>query len=755
MPDPRWDNLKEIFNAAIALEPAERSTYLDRACDGNHSLRQAVQSLIKSHEESTNFVDKPGFQAAAEMLLGRIDFAPGQQVAHYRIISKIGEGGMGQVYLAEDSKLKRYVALKVLSSVGASDARRRLLREARAAAALDHPHICGIHEIGEANGTSYIAMQYVEGETLDVILKRERLTCDVTLTIARQIAEGLAEAHARNLIHRDIKPQNIMLTHRRQVKILDFGLAKSVTGGGMLDSDAETQPLLTRAGAIVGTVPYMSPEQVKGEALDSRSDIFSFGAVLYEMFTGRRPFAAKSTAEIISEILKAEPEPISSHSNNAPSGLQDFLSKCLAKDPQKRYQTMREVAIELERLSHAPKPTRPRTTGAAATDGLAIADDRSKGVGFPTSRGALALLATVMLVVIAGVYLWRIRTSQTVQSGNVKSVNSAAYDYYLRGKLNASSENRDNNETAIRVLEDVVKMEPSYAPAYAELARAYGIKANYFAPEAEKKKLNEDAKLAVEKSLLLDPNLAEGHFVRGGLLWTPANRFPHEQAIQSLKKAIVLDPNLEEAHHQLGVIYFHIGLLDKGEEELKKALAINPSDTLARFRLGSIEVCRGKYEEALAVLKTVPREANPSIVDRATAISLFQLGRTQEAAAVVEDYLKTYPRDEGGNVTSVKAMLLANEGKEREAEEIIKRAIEIGKSFLHFHHTTYNIASAYALMNKVDEALKWLQFTADDGFPCYPLFENDANLNRLRKDERFIAFMTKLKQQWQRYNATL
>jgi tetratricopeptide (TPR) repeat protein len=245
------------------------------------------------------------------------------------------------------------------------------------------------------------------------------------------------------------------------------------------------------------------------------------------------------------------------------------------------------------------------------------------------------------------------------------------------------------------------------------------------------------------------------HFVRGYLLWSPANRFPHEQAIQAFKRAIALDPNLDEAHHQLGVVYTHIGLLDKAWDEVEKALAINPTNTMARFRLGVVNLYRARYEDALSVFKTVPREANPALVDRTVATALFQLGRTQEASEVVEDYLKTYPTDEGGNVTSVKAMLLAKAGKAREAEETIQRAIEIGKSFTHFHHTTYNIASAYALLNKPDQALKWLQYTVDDGFPCYPLFENDANLNSLRKDERFIAFMAKLKQQWERYQATL
>jgi tetratricopeptide (TPR) repeat protein len=198
----------------------------------------------------------------------------------------------------------------------------------------------------------------------------------------------------------------------------------------------------------------------------------------------------------------------------------------------------------------------------------------------------------------------------------------------------------------------------------------------------------------------------------------------------------------------------HIGLLDKGWDEIQKSLSINPSNTLARFRFGVINLYRAKYEDALAVFKSTPLEKNPSLWAFQTATALFQLGRTQEAEAIVDDYLKKYPADEGGVGASVKAMTLAKAGKEREAEEMIQHAIEIGSGFGHFHHTAYNIASAYALMNKLEEANKWLQNAADDGFPCYPLYENDANLNSLRKDERFIAFMAKLKQQWERYQAS-
>jgi len=456
--------------------------------------------------------------------------------------------------------------------------------------------------------------------------------------------------------------------------------------------------------------------------------------------------------------LTKKPGPLSDYCKTCPPELQRIVSKCLEKDLERRYQTMRDVATDLENM-------RRECEGGAlpasisdisnATFQAAVTDPIAERRSFLKSHLKLTLLVVAVLAMLGSVYALFLRSSRVVPAGSVTSVNSAAYDYYLRGKLKATSENREQNESAIKILEDVVNQNPSFAPAYAELARAYGIKANYFAPEAEQRKLNDDAKVYVEKALALDPNLAEGHFVRGFLLWTHANRFPHEQAIQSDKRAVDLDPNLEQAHHHLGVMYFHIGLLDKADAELRQALAINPSDTLARFRLGSINLCRGKYDEALAILKTVPREANAAIVDRATADALLHLGRTQEAFDIVENYLKQNSTDEGGNVTSVKAILLAKAGKTRDAEEMIQRAIYIGQGFQHFHHTTYNIAATYALMNNADEAVKWLKLTADDGFPCYPLFEQDASLNNIRKDERFIAFMTQQRQQWEKYKSSL
>src|SRR6202162_3946839 len=226
----------------------------------------------------------------------------GQTISHYRIVEKLGGGGMGVVYLAEDTRLDRKVAIKFLAAEVATDerAKQRLLREAKPAATLDHPNICAIYEVGEEDSHSFIVLQYIEGETLAARLKRHLPDLREALAIATQVADALNEAHARGIIHRDIKPENIMLTSRGQVKVLDFGLAKVLRDPGILESDAQTGSMLSMPGVVMGTVPYMSPEQVRGEELDGRSDIFSFGTVLYEVFSGRRPFEARSTAEVIS-----------------------------------------------------------------------------------------------------------------------------------------------------------------------------------------------------------------------------------------------------------------------------------------------------------------------------------------------------------------------------------------------------------------------------------------------------------------------
>ncbi len=683
----------------------------------------------------------------------------GEIVSHYRIVEKLGRGGMGEVYLAEDKHLGRKVAIKFLPAEVANNeiARQRQLREAQTAATLDHPNICAIYEVGQEGGYSFIVLQYIEGETLAARLKRQLPDLREALAIAAQVADALNEAHARGIIHRDIKPENIMLTMRGQVKVLDFGLAKILRDPGMVEPDAETGTLLSIPGMLIGTVPYMSPEQVRGEDLDRRSDIFSFGIVLYELLSGRRPFEAKSTADVISAILTREPPPINRSSlSHSGSGEERLMRKCLEKDAARRYQTMGDLISDLAQIrrEYESGQVSPVLDASPVKQKEVIAAPGGRWRRLHVSRLGLVLTA-VALVVASAFYMSSFRTPKPTSASGIKSANPAAYDAYMRGMVNVKSENPANNEAAIKLFQQAVAADPNFAAAYAELARAYSIKVRFFAPVAEKKELNEEAEVDVDKALALDPNLAEGYFARGLMLWTPYKRFPHEQAVQSYKRALELNPNLDEAHHQLGFVYLHIGLLDQGWQEIQKALAINPGNTLARYRLGVIDMCRGKYEEAFQIFNTTPLEQSPSLLASYTSTALFRLGRNQEASVIIEQFFKDYPKDEGGLVTSVKAMMLAKAGKQREAEDTMQRAVEIGRGYAHFHHTSYNMASAYALMNQPEPAMKWLQVTADEGFPCYPLFEGDANLDNLRKDPRFISFMTKIKQQWEHYNATL
>lgn len=275
-----------------------------------------------------------------------------ENLSHYRILSKLGAGGMGEVYLAEDIELRRKVALKLLKpeSLGDERSRQRLVREAQTAATLDHPNICAIYEVGHDQDRSFIAMQYVEGETLANRIRNCALTLGESLDLAGQIAGALSEAHSRNIIHRDIKPQNIMITARGQAKLMDFGLASLIGQKLSTESQFETEIVLTDPGSAVGTVPYMSPEQLRGEPLDGRTDIFSFGTVIYQMMTGQQPFAGRTDVQTITWILTHDPPPLTRYVPDAPSELQQIVTKALAKNRHKRYQTAEDLRIDIQSL---------------------------------------------------------------------------------------------------------------------------------------------------------------------------------------------------------------------------------------------------------------------------------------------------------------------------------------------------------------------------------------------------------------------
>ncbi len=366
-------------------------------------------------------------------------------------------------------------------------------------------------------------------------------------------------------------------------------------------------------------------------------------------------------------------------------------------------------------------------------------------------RDVLALQSEIARAVVQEIQI-NLTPQEQMRLASARPVKPEAYDEYLRGRFYSNRHTKADNENAIVTLERSVAIDPTFASAHAELAQAYVWRFFLFTPG--EKHWEEKAFVAVEKALSLDPDLAEVYLARGRLLWTPANHFPHEKAIQEYRRALTLNPNLDEAQNQLALIYNHIGAFDRALQELQKAVATNPSNAQARFRVGQTFLFQGKYEQALTALREVPREINPALVGHNTAMALLRLGRRDEAAAMLVELLRN-SKDEGGVFSSVQALLAASASEKNKAEKEIKDAIEKGKGFGHFHHTAYHIACAYALMKKIEPAIKWLQAAAEDGFPCYSLFEYDPYLDNLRKDPRFVALIANLKERWVPYRGGL
>jgi TolB-like protein/Flp pilus assembly protein TadD len=343
----------------------------------------------------------------------------------------------------------------------------------------------------------------------------------------------------------------------------------------------------------------------------------------------------------------------------------------------------------------------------------------------------------------------KLTPQEQLRFGKVPPVNAQAYDHYLRGRFYLHRQTRDGNETAIRSLEQAVAADAGFAAAHAELAQAYLWKLFLFAPNETE--WAERAFIEAEKALELDPDLAVAYLARGRTLWTPGNHFPHEAAIRDYRRALELNPALDEARNQIALVYCHVGLLDEALRESRKAVETDPNNYLAQYRIGETLNFQCHNEEALLALRGIPKDANPALVGHQIVWALYNLGRKEEAAATAEQYLKDHPDDYGGLFTSLQAILAGADGNHELAEEKIALAVERGKGFGHFHHTAYQIACAYALMKKPEQAIKFLEWAAEDGFPCYPLFEKDRNLDSVRDESRFRALLRNLKQKHEHY----
>jgi len=341
----RWQRVRDVLEQAMELAPEKRSRFLDVACSSDPSLRSEVQSLLSADARArSSFLESPPLQSAT--------LATGTKLGDYEIVSQIGSGGMGVVYRARDLRLDREVAIKVLPVHLSSDTARlkRFEQEAKSAAALNHPNILAVYQLGTFEGAPYLVSELLEGQTVRDVMKAGPLSQPRLRDYAEQIADGLAAAHERGIIHRDLKPENLFVTKDNRVKILDFGLAKLVQGESESPETVATLGLQTHPGMIAGTVGYMSPEQVRGEKLDTRTDLFSFGVVLYEMATGKRPFEGDTSGVTFEAILNRQPIPPTKLNAKVAPGLENMIAKALEKDRDIRYQHASDIRADLKRL---------------------------------------------------------------------------------------------------------------------------------------------------------------------------------------------------------------------------------------------------------------------------------------------------------------------------------------------------------------------------------------------------------------------
>jgi serine/threonine protein kinase len=562
-----WTTVKRIHQSALDIDSSERAAFVEESCGGDEALRREVESLLTYAAEAESFLERPA-----------VDIAPtppgesheatlvGRTISHYQVLSLLGAGGMGEVYLARDPRLDRTVALKILPGELAADADRmqRFTREAKAASALNHPNVATIYDVGESDGISFIAMEHVDGETLLARISR-RMTPPEVVDIAVQAADALDLAHAKGITHRDIKPANLMLTHRGNVKVLDFGVAKVARNDeGRLNGDWTVEPV-TAVGSVVGSAPYMSPEQIVGGDVDSRSDVFSLGVVIYQMATGQLPFSGSTRAEMKDRILHAAPEPMMRLNPDLPSELERITFKCLDKRTDSRYQSARELLIDLWPLKRQ-------------------LDARTDSPRFELLR--------------------RPDSTRAVPAAT-RAIASEASEFIARGWAHLRSGSFFELAQAVSAFLAATEIEPTYAAAHAGLALARVTQATvHDIPHLEA--LGE-AKAAALRALALDHESADAQVAVGQVMlfaewdWIAAER--------SFQRALAINPNHAEAYLHYGGLMEALGELPRGLELKLQGLERDSASALAHVLIAVSFWNQRRYDDVIVwVNKALDRD---------------------------------------------------------------------------------------------------------------------------------------------------
>ena len=558
----RWATVKHIHQCALDKDPSERAAFVDESCGGDETLRREVQSLLMYATEAESFLERPAIDVAPTRPSAPCETAlVGRTVSHYQVLSLLGAGGMGEVYLARDPRLDRTVALKILPGDLAVDPDRmqRFEREARAASALNHPNVATIYDVGESDGIHFIVMEHVEGETIAARIGRP-LTPSEVIDVAVQAADALDVAHAKGITHRDIKPANLMLTLRGHVKVLDFGVAKMARGDEASPNDDWNVEPLTAVGSVVGSGPYMSPEQIAGGDVDPRSDVFSLGVVIYQMATRQLPFSGETRAELTQSILHATPEPITRLNPEIPLELERIAFKCLDKSADARYQSARELLSDLWPLK--------RQVDAKARRGT----PDSVRVDAPTTDPSHA---------------------------------SEASELVARGWTHLRSGSFFEVSHAVSAFSAATAIDPSYAAAHAGLALAKLAQATLRA--GAHVEAFADAKAAALRALALDDQCADAQVALGQLMllsewdWLAAER--------SFQRALAINPNHAEAYLHYGGLMEALGELDRGLQLKLRGLECDQTSALAHVAVAVSFWNQRRYDDVIVwVNKTLDRD---------------------------------------------------------------------------------------------------------------------------------------------------
>ena len=600
----------------------------------------------------------------------------GRRISHYEVIEALGSGGMGVVYRAHDVTLDRDVAIKVLPGdrPRTENARRRFRREAMAASALSHPNIITIYEISADGETDFIAMEYVRGSTLTKILKSRSLSLEEALQYAVQISDALAKAHSNGVIHRDMKPGNIMVTDDGLVKILDFGLAKfnpdmtETDDGSTLERTKEVT--LTQPGMVTGTVFYMSPEQARGERVDARSDIFSFGSVLFEMVTGKLPFTGANSMAVLHNLHFSPPHDLKQLRPELPPELVALLHRMLEKDVEKRIQTMGEVSFELRKAAGMSVEPATWQRSAGWLPPTTSRSAYSPAAPWKKWLGVGAGVVLLALVAIGG-WLWKRSNANRMAAQGIEApVEDNAYSLYQHARQDLDQNDREGNiNHAIKLLERAVQLDPQSAVSYAGLAEAYYFK-NRNNPDPEWQKLTSNY---AEKAVALNSDLASAHIAQG-----LASMQAGESAVaeKEFQRASELDPKSSVPHRWMGVLDQKTGKADQATQQLKRAIELDPKDWVAYMDLGVNGYLAAHYQDAAANLEQALKlEPDSVLILQNLAATYHLLGRDDDAAAALQHALQVKPTaDIYNNLGTIRFY----QGKYDDAVSAFEKTVQLG-----------------------------------------------------------------------------